>query len=249
MIGQQQQPQQQWTQKPYVGGSRVELHKGVVQFMNGVYAWMAVGVAVTAAVSFGLASDPRTVAAIYMNSSGTGISMLGWILMLSPLAFAWFLPARIPKMERGMAVGAFMVFAALLGAAICYVPLVYQSTDIILAFGISAGMFAGMALIGYTTKKDLSGMGQFLIMALIGAVIASLVNVIFVGSMGMSLLISGVVVVVAAGLTAYHTQTVKQLYLMHGGKGNLAVLGALLLYVDFINMFLALLRLLGGSRD
>ena len=86
-------------------------------------------------------------------------------------------------------------------------------------------------------------------MALIGAVIASLVNVFFIGSVGMSLFVSAIVAVVAAGLTAYHTQAIKQLYLVHGGKGNLAILGALLLYVDFINMFLALLRLFGGGRD
>ena len=110
-------------------------------------------------------------------------------------------------------------------------------------------MFAGMAVFGYVTKKDLTGVGQFLLMALIGAVIASLVNVFFLQSVGMSLVISAIVAVVAAGLTAYHTQAVKQLYLMNGGHGNLAILGALLLYVDFINLFLSLLRLFGGARD
>jgi FtsH-binding integral membrane protein len=240
MYGHQEQ-QPQWGKQVYRGG-KVELEPGVTRFMNGVYGWMAAGVGVTAAVSYGLASDPETVIALFM-------SPLKWVLLLAPLAMAWFLPSRIPRMTKGSAVAIFLVFSGLLGAAISYVPLVYQSNTIITAFGVSAGMFAGTAVIGFTTKKDLTGIGQFLVMALIGAVVASLINVFFIGSVGMSLFVSAIVVVVAAGLTAYHTQAIKQLYLVHGGRGNLAILGALLLYVDFINMFLALLRLLGGGRD
>lgn len=240
MYGHQEQ-QPQWGKQVYRGG-KVELQPGVTRFMNGVYGWMGAGLAVTAAVCYGLASDPETVLALFM-------SPLKWVLLLAPLAMAWFLPTRIPRMTKGTAIAIFMVFAALLGAAISYVPLVYQTNTIITAFGVSAGMFAGMALIGFTTKKDLTGMGQFLVMVLIGAVIASLINVFLIGSTGMSLLVSGIVVVVAAGLTAYHTQAIKQLYLVQGGKGNLAILGALMLYVDFINMFLALLRIFGGGRD
>jgi FtsH-binding integral membrane protein len=236
-----QQEQPQWGKQVYRGG-KVELQPGVTRFMNGVYGWMGVGLAVTAAVSYGLASNPETVIKLFM-------SPLRWVLLLAPLAMAWFLPSRIPRMSKGSALAAFLVFAALLGTALSYIPLAYQSADIIIAFGIAGGMFAGMALLGFTTKKDLTGMGQFLVMVLIGAVIASLINVFLIGSVGMSLLVSGIVVVVAAGLTAYHTQAIKQLYLVQGGKGNLAILGALMLYVDFINMFLALLRLLGGGRD
>jgi hypothetical protein len=169
--------------------------------------------------------------------------------MFGPLAMAWFLPSRLPNMDRGMALGAFAVFAGLMGAAISYVPIVYSGGSILGVFVGTVGMFAGMAAIGFVTKKDLTGMGQFLVMALLGAIIGSIVNMFLIQSAGMSLAISAIVAVVAAGLTAYHTQAIKQLYRMHGGGGNLAVLGALLLYVDFLNLFLSLLRLFGGGRD
>jgi FtsH-binding integral membrane protein len=241
MHGYENQQPSQWGQHHYRGG-QVELEKGVGTFMNGVYAWMSGGIAVTAALCYGIATNEALVYTLFA-------SPLRWVVLLAPLAMAWFLPARIPRMSRGNALLMFLLFSGLMGAAISYVPLVYQSTDIITAFAVTGGMFAGMAFIGYTTKKDLTGIGQFLVMALIGAVIASLVNVFLIGSVGMSLFISGIVAVVAAGLTAYHTQAIKQLYLTSGGGGNLAILGALMLYVDFINLFLSLLRLFGGGRD
>ena len=219
-----------------------QLHEGVRRFMNGVYAWMSLGIGVTAAVAWGISQSQEALMLMF----GTP---LRWVLMLGPLAMAWMLPGRIPNMTRGMAVGAFMVFAALLGAALSYVPIIYTAASIGTTLLATIGMFAGMAFIGFVTKKDLTGMGQFLIMALLGAIIASLINVFFIQSGPMSMAISALVAVVAAGLTAYHTQAVKQLYLMHGGAGNLAVLGALLLYVDFLNLFLSLLRLFGGTRD
>jgi len=210
--------------------------------MNGVYGWMTAGLGITAAISYGMASDPEMVMALFM-------SPLKWVVLLAPLAMAWFVPSRIPRMQSGTAIATFMVFSGVFGVALSYVPLVYESSAIIMAFAISAGMFAGMAVIGFTTKKDLTGIGQFLVMALIGAVIASFVNVFFIGSTGMSLFVSAIVVVVSAGLTAYYTQAIKQLYLTHGSKGNLAILGALMLYIAFINMFLSLLRLLSGGRN
>ena len=238
MQGYHQEPHYAQTR---MGGSP-RLQSGVQQFMNGVYAWMTAGVGLTAAVAYGISQSPAALQLIFG-------SPLAYVLMFVPLIMAWMLPSRIPNMGRGMAVGAFMLFAGTLGAALSYIPLVYSAASIGGVLLATIGMFAGMALIGYTTKKDLTGMGQFLVMALIGAVIASLVNVFLLQSVGMSLVISAIVAVVAAGLTAYHTQAVKQLYLMHGGQGNLAILGALLLYVDFINLFLSLLRLFGGGRD
>lgn len=239
MQGYHQEPHYAQTR---MGGSP-RLQSGVQQFMNGVYAWMAAGVGLTAAVAYGISQSPAALQLIF----GTP---LRWVLMFVPLIMAWMLPPRIPNMDRGMAVGAFMLFAATLGAALAYVPLIYTAASIGAVLLATIGMFAGMALIGYTTKKDLTGMGQFLTMALIGAVIASIVSVFLLpNAVGMSLVISAIVAVVAAGLTAYHTQAVKQLYLMNGGQGNLAILGALLLYVDFINLFLSLLRLFGGTRE
>jgi len=219
-----------------------ELQPGVTQFMNGVYAWMAVGIAVTAGVAWGLSQSMEAIQMIY----GTP---LRWVVFLGPLAMAWFLPARMPSMDRGVALAVFVVFAALMGAATAYVPLVYTGFSILGVFVATVGMFAATALFGFVTKKDLTGVGQFLLMAIVGAIIGSLVNVFFIQSAGMSMIISVVVAVAAAGLTAYHTQAIKQLYLMHGGGSNLAVIGALALYVDFINLFLSLLRLFGSSRD
>ena len=238
MQGYQQEPR-------YAPGgytARPQLHDGVHKFMNGVYAWMAVGIAITAAVAYGISLSPEALALIF----GTP---LRWVVLLGPLAMAWFLPSRLPNMDRGTALGTFFVFAALMGAAISYIPLRYSTGSILGVFMGTVGMFGGMAAIGFVTKKDLSGMGQFLIMALLGAIIGSFVNAFLIQSAGMSMAISAIVAVVAAGLTAYHTQAIKQMYRMHGGGGNLAVLGALLLYVDFVNLFLSLLRLFGGARD
>ena len=237
----QSQPGSQFQPSPQPSG-RAQLHSGVREFMNGVYGWMAVGIAITAAVAYGISQDENTLRLLF----GSG---LRWVVLFGPLAMAWFLPARIPNMDRGMAIGVFAVFAALLGAAMSYIPLVYSAGSILGVFVATVGMFAGMALFGYTTKKDLTGVGQFMIMALIGVVAASLINFFFLKSGMMSMVVSAIVAVLAAGLTAYHTQAIKQLYLVSGRTNNLAILGALMLYVDFINLFLSLLRLFGGSRD
>ncbi len=217
-----------------------QLHHGVAKFMNGVYGWMSVGLAVTAAVSLLVAQSPAAVAMIY----GTP---LRWVAFLGPLAFVWFLAAKVHTMDRPLALGCFLAYAAMLGVALAYVPLVYSAVSILGIFVVTAAMFAGLALFGWTTKKDLTGWGSFLFMAVIGIVIAAVVNM-FVMSSALGFGISAIAVLVFAGLTAYDTQKLKQLYLMHGGAGNLAILGALELYLDFLNLFLSLLRLF-GSRD
>jgi uncharacterized protein len=243
MQGYHQQPQ--FAQPHAAPGPK--LQEGVREFMNGVYAWMAAGIGVTAAVSWGTSQSPELIRML-VDPVTMQPSILGWIVMFAPLALAWILPSRLHRMERGMAVGVFLVFAAILGAALWYVPLMYTAASIGATLIATIGMFAGMAAFGYVTKKDLTGVGQFLLMALFGAVFASIINIFFMQSTGMSLVISAIVAVVAAGLTAYHTQAVKQLYLVNGGAGNLAILGALLLYVDFINLFLSLLRLFGNRN-
>jgi FtsH-binding integral membrane protein len=219
-----------------------ELQTGVVSFMNGVYAWMAVGLAITGAVAWGLSQSIEAIQLIY----GTP---LRYVVFFGPLLMAWFLPARMQRMERGMALAMFVVFAGLMGAALAYIPIVYTAVSIFGVLAATVGMFAATAFFGFVTKKDLTGVGQFLLMAIVGAIIGSLVNAFFIQSAGMSMIISVVVAIAAAGLTAYHTQAIKQIYMMHGGAGNLAIIGALALYVDFINLFLSLLRLFGSSRD
>jgi uncharacterized protein len=222
--------------------SRPELNTGVAQFMAGVYAWMGLGLAVTAAMVTGLSQSPATLQLLFG-------SPLYYVVMFGPLVMAWMLPSRIPTMNRGLAVALFLVYAALIGTAISPIPLIYSTGSIFGALAGTVGIFATMAVIGFVTKKDLSGVAQFLVMALIGAVIASLINAFFLHSGPMSYVISVIVAVVSAGLTAYYNQALKQLYMMHGAEGNLAINGALALYINFINLFLSLLRLFGSSRD
>lgn len=219
-----------------------QLHAGVQKFMRGVYLWMGAGLGVTAAIAWAISQSPEAFNLLYGSS-------FAYLLLFAPLIMAWMLGSRIPRMDRSVATGAFIVFAALMGAALGYIPVIYATADILSALGGTIGMFVAMSMFGWVTKKDLSGMGQFLVMALLGAIIGSLINMFILQSVGMSLVISALVAVVAAGLTAYHTQAIKQIYLTQGGRGNLAILGAFALYIDFINLFLALLRLFGYSRD
>lgn len=221
---------------------RGELHEGVQQFMTGVYAWMAVGLGVTAAIVYGLSFSPQTVIMIVTTP-------LRWVLFAGLLGMAWFLPSKIQNMDRPVAAGLFLVFSALMGASIAWIPFVYNIGSIASALGGTVGIFGVMAVLGFITKKDLSGMGQFMLMALMGAVIGSIINAIFLGSNMMGFIIAAVVAVTSAGLTAYYNQALKQMYMMHGGGGNLAINGALALYINFINLFLSLLRLFGSSRD
>lgn len=240
MQGYHQQPASPQPNGPRMGGS-TQLHSGVVQFMNGVYGWMAVGLAVTAGVSWGIAQSMDLVVTLF-----TGVTR--WLLLL-PFFLPMFIGPRIAGMSRGGATMAFMVISALIGVSLSYIPVVYQTSTLFTALAATVAAFASMAVFGFVTKKDLSGMGQFLLMALFGAIFASFANMFFVQSAGMSLLVSGIVALVSAGLTAYHTQAIKQLYLVNGGQGNLAINGALLLYINFLNLFLSLLHLLGGNRD
>jgi FtsH-binding integral membrane protein len=217
-----------------------DLHKGVVSFMNGVYAWMAAGIGVSAAVAAGISMSPSTMLMLF-----GGPQM--YIFIFAPFVLAIFLQMRIAKMEPGLALALFFVFSALSGVTLSVIPHIYTATSIVAVLASTVGLFAVMAIFGFVTKKDLTGVGQFLVMALIGAIIASFVNILL-GSGMMSMIISVVVAIAAAGLTAYDTQALKQQYMMHGARGNLAVLGALLLYINFYNLFVSLLRLF-GSRD
>ncbi|HWB76082.1 MAG TPA: Bax inhibitor-1/YccA family protein [Nannocystaceae bacterium] len=241
MQGYHQEPQgAQRVERGY--SPRGELHTGVQQFMAGVYAWMAAGLGVTTLVVAGVASSPAAIQAIY----GTP---LRWVALFVPVIMAWVLPGRIPNMSRGMAVAMFMIFAAAMGAMVSYVPLVYTGASILGAVGTAVGVYAVMGVFGFVTKRDLSGMGQFLLMAIFGAFIASFINFFLLQSSGLSFAISLIFAIACAGLTAYYNQALKQLYMMHGGAGNLAINGALALYVNFINLVLSLLRLFGSSRD
>lgn len=242
--GYQQQPAYE-PHEPHVGRSP-QLNAGVAQFMNGVYAWMAAGVAVTAAVAYGISQSPAALTTFF-NPYG-GMTGLGWVALLAPLGILLIFGRRMMSMSRGAATAIFMALAICYGVTFSIVPLIFQMGTIFMAFVSTMGMFGAMSLFGYVTKKDLSGLGQFLLMAVFGIIIASLVNMVFVHSYTAHLGINILVVLVFAGLTAYDTQKLKQIYLVHGAVGNIAILGALNLYLDFINIFWALLNLF-GSRE
>ena len=170
--------------------------------------------------------------------------------MLAPLGMVFFLSARINKMSAGTAQVTFWIFAALMGASLASIFVIYTQTSIVRVFMITSVTFGAMSLWGYTTKKDLSGMGSFLMMGLIGIIVASIVNIFLQSSM-MMWMISVIGVLVFVGLTAYDTQKIKNNYLESDGAevmGKKAIMGALTLYLDFINLFLMLLHLFGNRE-
>jgi len=193
------------------------------------------------------------VAMLFANSPAFDQVMmtpLRWLVMLAPLGFVMALSFGINRMQTSTAQMLFWAFAVTNGLSLSVIFRVYTGASIAETFFATAGAFAGLSLVGYTTKRDLSGMGSFLIMGLFGLIIASLINM-FMQSSTMSLVISFIGVLIFAGLTAYDTQKIKSIYFQVQGSdfiGKSAVMGALTLYLDFINMFLFLLRFMGDRR-
>jgi FtsH-binding integral membrane protein len=173
-----------------------------------------------------------------------------WVLLLAPLGLVFFISFRIQHLQASTALGLFMLYAGLLGVSLASLSLVYTQASIARVFFITAASFGALSLYGYTTKRDLTAMGSFLIMGLFGLIIASIVSLIW-PSGALQFVISVVGVLIFAGLTAYDTQRIKEMYdVMDDGTvaGRKAVMGALSLYLDFINMFLMLLRIFGDRR-
>jgi uncharacterized protein len=223
--------------------SRIQIR--VNSFVRSVYNWMAMGLGLTAVVAYFVASTPALFA----------IAQRGFFLFfLGELALVFFLSARIGRMQAGTATGMFMLYALLNGVTFSYIFAIYAQALIASTFFICALTFGALSIFGWVTKKDLTGLGGFMSMGVIGILIASVVN-LFVRSSGMQMIISYIGVLVFAGLTAYDTQTIRQMALsqpagLDGGvvrKG--AIIGALKLYLDFILMFQYLLYIFGGSRD
>ncbi len=229
---------------------------GLRAHMIRVYNYMASAVALTGVVAF-----LTFQMAVVTNDAGaiTGMTPLGqflfggmfmWVVILAPLALVFFLSFRIQTLDAGTARALFFVYAALLGVSLATIFMAYTATSISRVFFISAAAFGALSLYGYTTQRDLSGMGSFMIMGLFGIIIASLVN-LFLKSSGLDWAISVIGVVVFAGLTAWDTQKIKEMYDGNDDSqstGRKAVMGALSLYLDFINLFLMLLRLVGDRR-
>ncbi len=222
---------------------RAVIDEGLRAYMLRVYNYMASALALTGVVAYGVASTPVLFNAIF----GTPLM---WVVMLAPLGLVFLLSARVAKMSVGAAQTTFWVFATLMGASLAYIFIVYTQTSIARVFFITAGTFGAMSLYGYTTKKDLTGWGSFLMMGLIGIIIASIVN-IFLASSALHFAISAIGVLVFVGLTAYDTQRIKNSYYEGDSTAvasKKAIMGALSLYLDFINLFLMMLRLF-GSRN
>ena len=247
----------------------VAVDEGLRAYMLRVYNYMAVGVALTGLVAYAIftysvTSDPALAATsggrimalhrgMYLTPFGQLIyvSPLKWVIMLAPLGFVFFLSWRIYKMSVGAAQIAFWVFAGAMGASLSSIFLVYTGQSITQVFFVTAAAFGSLSLYGYTTKKDLSGWGSFLIMGLFGVIIASLVN-LFLQSGALQFAISVIGVLVFAGLTAYDTQRIKDGYFEVMGDATAtakaAIMGALNLYLDFINMFVMMLQLFGNRE-
>jgi hypothetical protein len=241
---------------PRFGADRAAaIDAGLRAHMIRVYNYMAGGVALTGIVAwltYQAAVTTNAAGGLVLTPFGHAIyaTPLTWVFMLAPLGLVFFISFRIDHLSASAARTLFLVYAASLGLSLSTIFLVYTGASITRVFFISAAAFGSLSLWGYTTQRDLSAWGSFLIMGLFGIIIASLVN-IFLGSNQLQWLISVISIIVFAGLTAWDTQTIKEMYdPMDDGTiaGRKAVMGALRLYLDFINLFLSLLRLFGDRR-
>jgi FtsH-binding integral membrane protein len=215
---------------------------GLRRYMLSVYNYMAVGLGLT-----GLVAAIAVGTGFYQQIAATPLI---WLVMLAPLAAVLFLSVRIERISFATAQTVFWVYAALMGLSLAGILLVYTGTSVARVFFISAGTFAAMSLYGYSTSRDLSRFGSFLFMGLVGIILASVVN-IFVASSMLHFVISVIGVLLFTGLTAYDTQRIKQIYLSGRGGTELAklgLMGALTLYLDFINLFVMLMQLTGDRR-
>ncbi|MCP4922404.1 MAG: Bax inhibitor-1/YccA family protein [bacterium] len=217
--------------------------EGLRTYLLKVYNYMLVGLGLTGVTAFVVASSP----ALFNLFFGTP---LRWVILLAPLGMVFYLSSRMNSMTASKAQGAFWIFSTLMGASLAYIPHLYDGASLARVFLITAGTFGAMSLYGYTTKRDLTAMGSFMVMGIFGIILASIVNM-FLQSSGLQFAVSALGVVIFTGLTAWDTQKIKQSYLAGEGiemSSKKAIMGALTLYLDFINLFLMLLRLMGDRR-
>lgn len=219
-------------------------NEGLRTYMQKVFSLMAMALVVTGAIAYYVGNDMELVKSLYMTP-------MRYVVMFAPLVVVLVMSFAQAKLSLSATQGLFWLYSALVGLSLGFIFVVYTGESIARIFFIAASTFGAMALYGYTTKKDLTSWGSFLFMGLIGVVIAGLVN-IFLQSSAMQMLISAVSVLVFTGLTAYDTQNIKDIYYESDSleiAGKKAIFGALRLYLDFINLFLALLQLFGNRRD
>jgi hypothetical protein len=228
--------------------AREGIDEGLRTFMLGIYNNMALGLAITAiaalATNYLVTTNPAVAQVLYG-------SPLKWVVMFAPLAFVFGLSARINRMQPATARLVFFAFAAVMGISISSIFLVYTTASITQTFFVTAAAFAGLSLWGYTTKKDISAWGSFLVMGVIGLIIVMVVN-LFLQSPALQFAVSAIGVLIFAGLTAYDTQNLKNTYVQVAGDataaGRVSVIGALRLYLDFLNLFMFLLHFMGNRN-
>lgn len=230
-----------------IDGAKAYSVSGFAILMRKVYVWMTLALAVTGLTAYYVGSNVALMQNIF---SSTGVV---WGLFIAEIVLVVILSAAINKMSFPVASLIFVGYSILNGVTLSVIFLAYTQTSIAQVFFITAGTFAAMSLVGYFTKRDLSGLGKILFMGLIGLVIATIVNM-FLGSNGLDLVLSYIGVAIFVGLTAWDTQKIKQMFVLTGGEVNdatqkLALMGSLSLYLDFINLFLYLLRIFGSNRD
>ncbi|MGO4706705.1 Bax inhibitor-1/YccA family protein [Microvirga sp. 2MCAF38] len=258
---------QPYQQNQYAGAgvtrTAAEVDQGLRAFMLGVYNNMILGLAISALVALGVnklavagseADAAMRLGGVYLTEFGRVLytTPLMWVVALAPLAFIFLFSFRMDKMSAASARGTFFAFAAVMGASLSTILIRYTGASVVQVFFITAAAFGSLSLWGYTTNRSLSGIGSFLIMGVVGLILASLVN-IFLGSTMLQMGISVIGVLIFAGLTAYDTQKLKEMYLYGNFDGEAAakvsVFGALQLYLDFINMFQFLLALVGNRNN
>jgi FtsH-binding integral membrane protein len=226
------------------GTNSLQYNEGLRAYMLRIYNYMAAALGITGIVAYLASSSPALMQSIY----GTPLQ---FVVMLAPLGIVMYLSMRINRLSVQSAQLWFWGYAGAMGLSLSYVFLVYTGASVARCFFITASVFAGMSLYGYTTKKDLTGMGSFMLMGLFGLIVASLVN-IFLKSSGLDFAISAIGVLIFTGLTAYDTQRLKEVYYASGGSedsiSRASIMGALTLYLDFINLMLMLLRFVGDRK-
>jgi len=234
-------PSNRWAVRGAV--PQVDIDVGLREYMLRVYNFMASGLALTGIVAYGAVAS-----GFYLQIAHTPLM---WLVILAPIGLVFWLSMGINRMSAGTAQMVFWGYAGLMGLSLAGIFLVYTGASIARVFFITGGTFAAMSLYGYTTRRDLTQYGSFLMMGLIGIIIASLVNM-FVGSSALQFAISVIGVLVFVGLTAWDTQAIKEMYVASDDgqiAGKKAIMGALRLYLDFINLFMMLLQLFGQRRD
>tara|TARA_R110002124_G_scaffold11974_11_gene56930 strand:- start:21099 stop:21836 length:738 start_codon:yes stop_codon:yes gene_type:complete len=240
------------TMRAAAGTRSAAIDAGLRAHMNKVYGTMSVGMALTFLVAWSVGTSPALLS-IFRDPATLQPNILGWIVMFAPLIMVFAFSAMINKLSAASAQLFFYAFAAVMGLSLSWIFVAFTGFSIAQVFLVTSIAFAGLSLYGYVTKKDLSGMGSFLIMGVIGLVVAMIINM-FIASSALQFAITIIGVLIFAGLTAYDTQKIKTTYLQHAHNGDsewlgkAAIMGALNLYLDFINMFMFLLQLMGNRE-